>query len=278
MKLNSISIGGGLALVAVGLLANAAASLVGSPERTANADDLKRAAKSPQSVADAPMLRANEMRRAMDGTPPTMPMGGGDGCVEGEPLNWFGEIRELPECSYSCFDGSCRYDIAFVGFESNFTSMGLHGARRALDVDSDGAEEFVVGKSRMLVLEGNPSPDECLLYLEDLAVDEGGAAFRKSCVLDTNALREYAIGAAGSVNYYNIFCGAVGWRDMDLDGDYDLLVAVVGRNYAGDQVLGRVVWLENTGFEKQAYAAGDINKDGVVDGVDISILLSDWSY
>jgi hypothetical protein len=73
-----------------GLLVNAAASLVGSPDRTANADDLKRWAKTPQPVADVAASRAD------DGGAEMVAMGGGDGCVWGEPLNWFGEIRELP--------------------------------------------------------------------------------------------------------------------------------------------------------------------------------------
>jgi hypothetical protein len=93
VKLNSISIGGGLALVAVGLLANAAASLVGSADKVAHADDLKT--KRLQAVADAPMLRADEGGAEM------VAMGDGGACVEGEPLNWFGAIRWFPACSGS---------------------------------------------------------------------------------------------------------------------------------------------------------------------------------
>ncbi len=259
MKLNSISVGGGLALVAVGLLANAAASLVGTPDRTANADDLKRAAKSPQSVADVAVSSADEMRRAMDGTPPMMPMGGGDGCVEGEPLNWFGELRELPPCAAD--GGALFLTVDFENYQ---------------DINQDGESEGLEIVEERLVVEGSVLPVHCVGALETTEVIAGEVVVTQRCVLDSARFQEILqslgfVPWAASASFY-------GWRDMDGDGDRDSIIFFRAVSDALPGSFSKFYWLENTGFEKPQFAAGDINRDGQVDGVDISILLSDWTY
>ncbi len=256
MNLNSISIGGGLALVAVGLLANAAASLVGSPDRTANADDLNRAAKNPQSVADVPVSRADEGGAEMVAGSECQP-------ADAEVLNWFGEIRELPMC----------YDL-YVGNERLPLSVLL------ADVNQDGVDEafeftggYIVPCSPTAYVEPFLVRMRRLTFVAEQVVDERFMVLDRVRVA-TWLLENYPQSQGGA----SMRTDASGWFDIDSDGDLDFVMGVNFNLTCSASAGERLFWLENTGFEKQAYAAGDINKDGVVDGVDISILLSDWTY
>ncbi len=264
MNLNSISIGGGLALVAVGLLANAAASLVGSPDRTAHADDLNRAAKNPQPVADVAVSRADEMRRAIDGTPPTMPMGGGDGCVEGEPLNWFGEIREFPSCVL-------QYDTG--GFV--YLLMGTEDLRYC-DVNGDAKMEGFRSGYTMLISDGVPLPPTPVLSLELTQIADSDTNFTHHPVLISSAL----IDAANFVGETTVRAAASagGWRDMDNDGDKDCVVVlnIWTQDFQGMPWF-KYVWLENTGFEATQPLVGDLDGDGSVGASDLTMLLGGWT-
>jgi hypothetical protein len=68
-----------------------------------------------------------------------------------------------------------------------------------------------------------------------------------------------------------------GWRDMDSDGDLDLILYAEERNPNGGTLSTQVLWLENVGYEKPAAAvAADLNHDGNVDGADLGLLLYAW--
>jgi hypothetical protein len=266
VKLNSISIGGGLALVAVGLLANAAASLVGSPERTAHADDLKT--KRLQAVADVPMSSADEMRRAMDGTPPMMPMGGGDGCVEGEPLNWFGEIRELPECAVrvSPFPSSPQISLIETG---------------NIDLNADHQVECLYsfgGTFGGIVIwqYGNPLPDAAFVAVSQTTIESGFVSVTTRRVISTNEvlpfLAEFSLGGSQFV-----IATLLGWKDIDGDRDKDCVirVSVVNQDWTSSDV--KFAWLENIGYETPQSLVGDINGDGAVTAEDLALVLGNWT-
>ncbi len=253
MKLNSINIGGGLALVAVGLLANAAASLVGSTEQTANADDLKRAAKNPQSVADVAVSRADEGGAEM------VAMGGGCQPIQGESLNWFGPIREIGQC---------------------FSGEGLHLPKGAplthADVNGDGVPESFRQRTEIVFPASGAQP--CAVAIEHYSLDGEAFVAERSCVLPSEILADWIAENTewSSAQIRDQEWSEASWIDVDKDGDLDLFLLI--RCSTGCDTVWRNIWLENTGFQKQTFAAGDINKDGEVDGVDISILLSDWTY
>ncbi len=266
MKLNSISIGGGLALVAVGLLANAAASLVGSPDRTANADDLKRAAKNPQPVADVAVSRADEGGAEM------VAMGDSGGCIWGEPLDWFGEIRELPDCA---IDG-----YAVLGFQTLDTGL--------LDVNHDGVHEGLksifsnwTGNNReWIVCEDGQNPlIECGVWADDWRVVGGAWVLVRHCVLSADRLITFAQQRM-PVPAFGLKVQNGGWRDIDFDGDLDLALFLVADDDGAappNPVLQKAVWIENTGYEATQPLVGDLDGDGSVGASDLTMLLGGWT-
>jgi hypothetical protein len=62
-----------------------------------------------------------------------------------------------------------------------------------------------------------------------------------------------------------------GWRDMDGDGDLDLVCRVTD-----EATWNAQIWLENTGFQHTNPIAADLNHDGNVDGADLGLLLYAW--
>jgi hypothetical protein len=68
-----------------------------------------------------------------------------------------------------------------------------------------------------------------------------------------------------------------GWRDMDGDGDLDLLLVVLAIGNPSGSEWTRQVWLENIGYERPAPPlAADLNRDGYVNGLDLGLLLGQW--
>jgi hypothetical protein len=262
VKLNSISIGGGLALVAVGLLANAAASLVGSPDRTANADDLKRAAKSPQPVADVAVSRADEGGAEM------VAMGDSGGCIWGEPLEWFGDIHELPDCAIDTSSGVL-----------GFALQGSNAANASLvDVNKDGFLDAVRTRSHG----GNapiewllfPAKYECGVWIEDWKVVGGSMVLLRRCVLSRERLVAFAQ-KQSSFALASLYMRDGGWRDMDKDGDLDFAFILLALGVADG--WQKAFWIENTGYEATQPLVGDLDGDGSVGASDLTMLLGGWT-
>jgi hypothetical protein len=248
MELKNLSLAGSLCLVALGLFANAGVDWASATQKTAHADDLK--SKRHHAVADAPMLRADEGGAEM------VAMGGESSCGSiGNSQQWFGAIREPSDC-----------------FDDGGTSFGRASFSHG-DVNKDGHDESFRIKDYRVVSGGQVQG--CMVWLETFAVEEEEILVERTCILAAHQIHEWMQENTDWTGDYQVnSIGECGWVDIDADGDLDLWLVLWSPTTGNFQTIV----LENTGFEKQAYAAGDINRDGEVDGVDISILLSDWTY
>jgi hypothetical protein len=243
MELKNLSLAGSLCLLALGLFANAGVDWASATQKTAHADDLKT--KRHQAVADVPVSRSDEGGAEM--------VAGSQCVIEGEPLNWFGAIRRMPSCLYP----------------SDFWRVEYFQA----DVDGDGRfESFKASGSALIPSYPGEYVESSMFRVIRTRFEDGEVVVERSSIIQREWLAAWVQENLALTSAHLSWSPGSGWHDIDDDGDLDLIVSVATNT-------GEVfIWLENTGFEKQTYAAGDINQDGEVDGVDISILLSDWTY
>jgi hypothetical protein len=165
----------------------------------------------------------------------------GNDCPELPAAAWFTTVRGLPDCANR---------MVFQG--------DLHD-----DVDGDGIRESLgVGEDL-----GSGGPDAINAFETSGSGDN--VTVRRRVVLGRAGLDAYLQGAAGLPM---IGIEDAGLRDLDDDGDLDLVLVI----YAEDWIL-RTVWVENTGNEAANRLAGDINRDGIVNAADLALLLADWT-
>jgi hypothetical protein len=155
---------------------------------------------------------------------------------------------------------------------------------RMADINGDHKTDHLrgvpgVSESAYVLYQGSPTPDasNMAIILETLGGDQSVTLSRVRlfspdfdlhgwCSMNlpapTEGLLRFSLNGDG---------GVAGWRDMDEDGDLDLVV------FATDLYWVRQIWLENIGYEKPAPPlAADINRDGRVDGADLGMVLVSW--
>jgi hypothetical protein len=71
--------------------------------------------------------------------------------------------------------------------------------------------------------------------------------------------------------------GYHGWRDMDGDGDLDLVAIYTARGLPVELPASGTCWFENIGYQKQPHLVGDLDGDGKVNGADLGTLLVNWT-
>jgi hypothetical protein len=148
----------------------------------------------------------------------------------------------------------------------------------ACDVNNDGAIEFFDGLGEVPIF-GFPTgttSHPILLKSEEQAVGTSTLLVHTVLLRSSEALALALRAMEPSVSMGDSWLRPYGWRDMDRDGDLDLVCVFGFRGGGTVDVSRRDIWFENIGFEQSPPLAADLNNDGIVDGADLGILLSVW--
>lgn len=152
-------------------------------------------------------------------------------------------------------------------------SYGSYG-KGEFDVNEDGVLEYLLsGPGRYFTfLEGGVAQQGCLVETDVLSTNtEGEVSASQVCVYDTSELvswgQRLGLTNGGGAIY--------GLRDMDRDGDLDLILSIAGD---GAYVPSEFCWIENTGFQKAPPPNPyDHDGDGHVNTSDLSLMLMEFT-
>jgi hypothetical protein len=121
-----------------------------------------------------------------------------------------------------------------------------------------------------LLLSGVAQPSACLATVTTTTWNGVDVEMTRSCIGDSQQLISLV---ADRFPGRTVHTEDFGWRDLDDDGDLDLVVQI----RVDDWKAIHWYWLENTGYEASNGFAGDVNRDGAVDGKDLAIVLAGWT-
>jgi hypothetical protein len=183
------------------------------------------------------------------------------GCEEGEALDWFTTVESAPKTSTSCgFTASIRNTLLDIGGNGVFETLGW-GASSDL----------------FLVIGGVIQPPAPVLSRLQFQFANPSTPVIKQSVLRSDLITKWLESTGRLQDVANAHVSYVDWKVADLDGDKDLdlwgkvILERLNGTYSVDYI-----WVENTGNERTAVRAADINGDGRVDGADLGQLLADW--
>jgi hypothetical protein len=183
-------------------------------------------------------------------------------CPGGPPRTWLSPLpRPVQLCPVQGVD---------------FGSIPCHPTSRA-DVNGDGEEEFFVGYTSFTPISNGGQPVDIgsmTLRVSEVVEGDGGPRIEFTPVFPLGT----SIGSALPAVIPGIQSAVVqlmGWRDMDQDGDLDLL-CYIEYQIGGSCCESKNYYFENVGFERPPPLAADINRDGYVNGLDLGLLLGQW--
>lgn len=175
-------------------------------------------------------------------------------CEDLEPQIWFTTVHPIAACP----DGSMRYPVGFGG--------------SAIDLDRDGVAEGLVLASS-IDLSGSNSP---MLWSQEVSISGGVTTFVHRPVLMSESLRQRVL--ANVPDASSAYCYPPTWRDMDRDGDIDLVLFFYASAAPGGLGFSETVWIENTGLPAAPPPNPyDLDQDGNVNTADLSLLLLEFT-
>jgi hypothetical protein len=206
----------------------------------------------------SPGMPSGSQAHSMQEEMPQARMQQSPGCPEaqGQPLAWFGQVRDLPLCTFFLMDGASG------------------GSQYVADVNGDGIQEFFNFGANTIFANGANTPETTVLVWK-VAFNPADATeqVQKFPVLTVGTLAAWVSAQGG--NWTEITVRWLGWFDADSDGDLDYGFEM--RFDASTSTVLKRVWVENIGYEKPAPpVAADLNHDNRVDGADLSLLLCAW--
>ena len=178
-------------------------------------------------------------------------------------------------------DGTCQttagdswFSPVFHPITSNSGCAGVFSNSQALnsaDVNGDGMMDYFAYINGQCIGEGVPYSG-CLLARSTMSRHGAKTGAEFTCIMDAALMAKAILKRYPQTAYAVWYPG--GWRDMDSDGDLDLVIVLQTEVGSGARLDG---WFENIGFERPIPPlAADLNQDGNVDGVDLGLLLASW--
>lgn len=170
-----------------------------------------------------------------------------------------------------------------------FASTGLIGASPigACDVNHDGTLEHfeTMGDGLIFSLEaGGTRTDPVLLLSKSEPINDSYSLLVHTSVLAGSEALATNLRAIGAVTFggvvWSVSISPIGWRDIDNDGDEDLVCVVYFRvqGGSGTSTCKLDMWFENTGYQASPPPNPyDLDQDGEVGAGDISVLLLNYS-
>jgi hypothetical protein len=246
----------------------------------------------PQDMASSPIPPNDSMTRDGSGGRGgvAMQVGGADDCVViGQPIWNFYEAHPLPAC-----------------WAASFGDMGIIArGRLVVDLDGDGDDERILVRHEGWEYDYQANTWRCVTRYQDF----GGAVvgcpdgyeYDKSILwLETSTWTGTTVAVVQRTIFTNQSLWDYRWRlqqqnpgwiymidswqlldfrDIDGDGDLDLIVKIMGsRDTKGHPIeyFTLHIWFENTSAFNTSGGA-DVNRDGVVNGQDLAYVLSAWT-
>lgn len=152
----------------------------------------------------------------------------------------------------------------------NYTSQTFNAA----DVNGDGTDEYFAFPTNGEIVSNYEPSTGCLVTNSRMTEVAGEVEESYVCILSASTVGASFIQRYGE--YKSVTLSPQGWRDMDADGDLDLVAFTVIPT-PDQPSLFFAGWFENIGYEKPTPPlAADLNEDGNVDGVDLGMLLASW--
>jgi hypothetical protein len=239
------------------------------------------------AVTRSPVHEDGAVSQRYQGTTMAALAGSGGSCTVGEPLNWFTQVHPMPECADLVWGG------VYVSASSVVTSRGV-----TVDVDGDGRDDHMVlagdlvdppsGATRLarsyalrygayLGVGKFPTVGAHALFRVTVESTGGDAVITLHPVMSGSVLHEAlcAVAKPCDATDREVIFSPIDFKDLDGDGDLDLILEIEVRTPTYEYFTYRV-WIENT-VKANPPLAGDINRDGAIDGKDLAIVLSGWT-
>jgi hypothetical protein len=232
-----------------------------------------------QGTADKPSsvmpsgTQAHSMHEEMPQVIPHAQILGG-GC-QTEPQEWFNPV---PRRLQVCVGGTNGVPNQIGKLPLGAADVNADGVNEYFDTayanswDYDGSSEIGI-----FVASWTQPIGGTILYRSTTDIQPSHTVVWRNSVLEGTAAMGDQIRQMVGANLREIFVRAKGWRDIDIDGDLDLIAEV---HYQVEGISGNFgldIWFENIGYEvEQPPLAADINRDGQVDGADLCLVLASW--
>jgi hypothetical protein len=176
-----------------------------------------------------------------------------------------------------------KLNVCFSYGNQQPNSIGMFPLGTA-DANGDGQTEHYdviapAGYPGVLVYQVGTGLPATLLYSSTTTMSQTGEVFvwrNRILRLESADIAALKAQFASTTSYlYAISVEPAGWRDVDADGDLDLIARAwftyQNATYPND------VWFENLSFEHDPQCNADLNNDGAVDGGDLCLLLACWT-